>query len=41
MEHLREKADYDVVFTVSETDLQDMKPLAHELIEKIQLYLQN
>jgi len=41
MEHLREKADYDVVFTVSETDLQDMKPVAHELIEKIQVYLLN
>ena len=36
MEHLREKADYDVIFEVSELDLSQMKPLAHELIAQIQ-----
>ncbi|MCQ2312192.1 MAG: HEPN domain-containing protein [Paludibacteraceae bacterium] len=35
MESLRTKADYDVVYDVSEEDLREMQPMAHELITLI------
>ncbi len=36
MENIRNKADYDVLFSVSEEDLTNIKPLAHQLIESIE-----
>ena len=32
IENMREKADYDVVYDVSREDLDELKPLAYELI---------
>lgn len=39
LEDLRKKADYNVVFEVSKTDLEDMQPLAHELVCEIEKFL--
>lgn len=36
MENMREKADYDVVYDVSREELDALKPIAYELIEKIE-----
>ncbi len=36
MENIRNKADYDVLFSVSEEDLTNIKPLAHQLIKSIE-----
>lgn len=36
MENIRNKADYDVLFSVSEEDLTNIKPLAHQLILSIE-----
>lgn len=41
LEDLREKADYNVLFEVAKTDVDDMQPLAKELIQEIQKYLCN
>lgn len=41
LEDLREKADYNVLFEVSKTDVDDMQPLVKELIQEIQKYLCN
>ncbi|MCQ2324981.1 MAG: HEPN domain-containing protein [Paludibacteraceae bacterium] len=35
MESLRTKADYDVVYDVSEEDIKEMQPSAHELVTLI------
>ena len=35
MEQLRDKADYNVLFDISEEDLSAMRPTIHELIDKI------
>lgn len=34
MENMREKADYDVVYTASKEELEALKPLAYELLSK-------
>jgi uncharacterized protein (UPF0332 family) len=39
MENMREKADYDVIYDVSQEDLEALKPLAYELIEQIKQIL--
>lgn len=39
MENMREKADYDVIYNVSREDLEALKPLAYELVEKIEQLL--
>ena len=39
MENMREKADYDVIYDVSLEDLEALKPLAYELLEKIEQLL--
>ena len=39
MENMREKADYDVIYDVSREDLEALKPLAYELLEKIEQIL--
>lgn len=36
MEHLRDKADYNVLFDVTKEDLEHMRPEVHELLDKIQ-----
>lgn len=36
MEHLRDKADYNVLFDVTKEDLEHMRPEIHELLDKIQ-----
>jgi uncharacterized protein (UPF0332 family) len=36
MENMREKADYDVIYDVSREDLEALKPLAYELLQKIE-----
>jgi len=33
---MREKADYDVIYDVSREDLEALKPLAYELLQKIE-----
>ena len=40
MENLRNKADYDVLFSVSSDDLENIRPLVHELIQIISQKLQ-
>lgn len=39
MENMREKADYDVIYDVSQEDLEALKPLAYELVEIIEKLL--
>jgi hypothetical protein len=39
MENRREKADYDVIYKVSREDLEALKPIAYELVEKIEQLL--
>lgn len=39
MENMREKADYDVIYDVSREDLDALKPLAYELLERIEQLL--
>ena len=39
MENMREKADYDVIYKVSREDLEALKPVAYELVEKIEQLL--
>ncbi len=39
LENLREKADYEVLFSVTEADLRIYQPLTHELIVAIKNYL--
>ena len=39
MENMREKADYDVIYDVSREDLEALKPIAYELIQKIEQLL--
>ena len=39
MENMREKADYDVIYDVSREDLEALKPVAYELIQKIEQLL--
>lgn len=39
MENMREKADYDVIYNVSREDLEALKPLAYELVQKIEQLL--
>ena len=41
LEGLREKADYDVVYTVSRVELEAMQPIARELIGQIETLLKN
>lgn len=41
IEQLRDKADYNVLFDVSEEDLQSMHPLIYELIEQIKSHIRN
>ena len=40
MENMREKADYDVIYDVNCEDLEALKPLAYELIQKAEELLQ-
>lgn len=40
MEQLRDKADYNVLFDVSAEDLVEMRPVIHELVDKIKEYIQ-
>ena len=39
MEQLRDKADYNVLFDISEEDLSAMRPTIHELIDKIKEHM--
>ena len=39
MENMREKADYDVIYDVTREDLEALKPVAYELIQKIEQLL--
>lgn len=39
MENMREKADYDVIYDVTREELEALKPIAYELIEKIEALL--
>jgi len=39
MESLREKADYDVLFDVTQESLEKMKPLSYELVESVEQIL--
>ncbi|MBR0196074.1 MAG: HEPN domain-containing protein [Paludibacteraceae bacterium] len=39
MENMREKADYDVIYDVTREDLEALKPIVYELIQKIELLL--
>lgn len=39
MENMREKADYDVIYDVTREDVEALKPLAHELVQKIEQLL--
>ena len=39
MENMREKADYDVIYDVSREDLEALKPVAYELVQKIEQLL--
>ena len=39
MESMREKADYDVIYDVTREDLEALKPVAYELIQKIEQLL--
>ena len=39
MENMREKADYDVIYDVTREDLEALKPIAYELIQKIEQLL--
>jgi len=36
MENLREKADYNVVYEVSKDDIDQMKPVVYELVQKVE-----
>jgi len=36
MENLREKADYNVVYEVSLEDIEHMKPIVYELVQKVE-----
>ena len=40
MENMREKADYDVIYDVTREDLEALKPVAYELIQKIEQLVQ-
>jgi len=39
MESLREKADYDVLYDVTQESLEKMKPLSYELVEAVEQIL--
>jgi len=39
MENMREKADYDVIYDVSQEDLEALKPVAYELLQIIEQLL--
>ena len=39
MENMREKADYDVIYDVTREDLEALRPVAYELIQKIEQLL--
>lgn len=39
MEQLRDKADYNVLFDVSAEDPTEMRPVIHELVDKIKEYI--
>lgn len=39
MENMREKADYDVIYDVTREDLEALKPMAYELVQKIEQLL--
>jgi len=41
LENMREKADYDVIYDVTREDLESLRPIAYELIEKIEELLKN
>ncbi|MCQ2369601.1 MAG: HEPN domain-containing protein [Paludibacteraceae bacterium] len=41
LEYLREKADYNIMFEVSKTDLEDMQPMAHELVMEIEKFVKS
>ncbi len=41
MENMREKADYDVIYDVTREDLEALKPVAYELIQKIEQLLKD
>lgn len=41
LENLREKADYDIIYDISREELEALKPLAYELVEKIEHLLTN
>ncbi len=36
MENMREKAEYDVVFRITSDEYSELKPIAYELIQKIE-----
>lgn len=39
LENLRQKADYNVIYDVSQEDINKMKPLACDFVKKIEEYL--
>lgn len=39
MENLREKADYDIIYDVTREELEALKPVAYELVERIEQIL--
>ena len=41
MENMREKADYDVIYDVTRDELEALKPVALELVQKIEQLLNN
>ena len=41
MENMREKADYDVIYDVTREDLEALKPVAYELVQKIEQLLKS
>ena len=41
MENMREKADYDVIYDVTREDLETLKPVAYELVQKIEQLLKS
>ena len=40
MENMREKADYDIIYDVTREELEALKPLVYELLEKVEHLLE-
>lgn len=41
MENMREKADYDVLYTITKEELEELKPLAYEFTQQAERLLSN